>query len=268
MAVIGVYAIINRQTSTWYVGSTCRSFARRWQAHRNALNRKDHGNNSLLRAWQKYGEGVFDFIVLEEMSTACESEIRAHEQVWLDMVRLDGCPIYNAMWTCRANKMTGVNHTLVSREKMSRARVGRKLTEEWKQKIRVSSRGIRKPGTAMAHARPYPAFRNKRTGEIIPAGCNLTALCRQLGMASSSYLSAVVNGRALSYHGWELLEREEWRDPRAVGYPAFRNRVTGKMIPPGYNLSKLCRECGLSNSCMSQVKNGRRQSHKGWEALT
>lgn len=41
------------------------------------------------------------------------------------------------------------------------------------------------------HAKPYPAFHNTKTGECIPAGCNLSQMCREhnLNLSTMGFLS-------------------------------------------------------------------------------
>ncbi len=51
----------------------------------------------------------------------------------------------------------------------------------------------------------------------------------------------------------------------ARSYPAFIHRETGDIIPSGTNLTRLCRERGLHQGRMAQVKNGKAQHHKGWK---
>jgi len=54
----------------------------------------------------------------------------------------------------------------------------------------------------------YPAFRHRETGEIIPAGRNLTKLCKERGLDPRNMWS-VVTGRYGHHQGWELIETEE-----------------------------------------------------------
>jgi group I intron endonuclease len=61
-----VYQITNMLTGDFYIGSA-QSFARREWQHRYALKRKEHKNPRLQASWNKYGEDVFVFEVLEEV---------------------------------------------------------------------------------------------------------------------------------------------------------------------------------------------------------
>jgi len=56
-----------------------------------------------------------------------------------------------------------------------------------------------------ANAKLYPAFVHKETGEVIPAGINLSALCQKRKLHISS-MCAVVRNRASHHRGWTLYE--------------------------------------------------------------
>ena len=61
----GIYAIINRDNGKAYIGSTCRSFKRRWLEHKGLLRQGRHHSLKLQNSWNKYTEFRFDFIILE-----------------------------------------------------------------------------------------------------------------------------------------------------------------------------------------------------------
>jgi group I intron endonuclease len=61
-----IYQITNMLTGDFYIGSA-QSFARREWQHRYALKRNEHKNPHMQASWNKYGEEVFVFEVLEEV---------------------------------------------------------------------------------------------------------------------------------------------------------------------------------------------------------
>lgn len=65
--VSGIYQIRNRHTGRVYIGKS-RDIASRWLAHRDALDRGLHVNEHLQGDWEIYGEGAFEFTVLEVVS--------------------------------------------------------------------------------------------------------------------------------------------------------------------------------------------------------
>jgi|694.fasta_scaffold103998_3 group I intron endonuclease len=73
----GVYVITNTVDGRVYVGSTAKSFRRRWSRHVSLLKKGKHENGFLQRAWDKYGEQSFKFEILE----LCDScDVLAKEQ--------------------------------------------------------------------------------------------------------------------------------------------------------------------------------------------
>ena len=60
----GVYKIVNNLTNEFYIGSAI-NMKYRWKLHRRVLNNKTHHNLHLQRAWDKYGNDVFSFEVVE-----------------------------------------------------------------------------------------------------------------------------------------------------------------------------------------------------------
>jgi hypothetical protein len=62
----------------------------RYKNHINKLNKQNHRNNILNRAWKKYGSKSFVFVVIEKTNTTHE-ELRKIEQKYLDNLN----PKYN-----------------------------------------------------------------------------------------------------------------------------------------------------------------------------
>lgn len=84
---IGVYKImINNKI---YVGSTTRSFEKRWQEHISELKTGTHENKHLLRAFKKYGEESISFEILEEVEN--KEYVIIAEQKYIDLLK----PEYN-----------------------------------------------------------------------------------------------------------------------------------------------------------------------------
>ena len=64
--MMGVYKILNTVDNKFYIGSSI-NIQKRFKGHTSALNKGIHNNQYLQRAWNKYGESSFAFIVLEEV---------------------------------------------------------------------------------------------------------------------------------------------------------------------------------------------------------
>lgn len=62
-----IYQIKNKTNNKIYIGST-NNINKRWNNHRCKLRKGEHENNYLQQAWNKYGEEVFEFSILEEVN--------------------------------------------------------------------------------------------------------------------------------------------------------------------------------------------------------
>lgn len=60
-----IYKILNKVNGKFYIGSTVNIKNRKYQ-HIHLLKKGKHQNNILQRAWNKYGEENFEFIILED----------------------------------------------------------------------------------------------------------------------------------------------------------------------------------------------------------
>lgn len=137
----GVYAIRNTQNGKQYVGSAALTFASRWAIHRCDLKRGRHHSNHLQKAWDKYGEASFEFVVLQR----CKPEdcIRL-EQWWLDKLRTyERDKGYNLSPT--AGSALGTKHAEDAKtkhkdpeweKKRIDGRRGKKWTKEMKERVK------------------------------------------------------------------------------------------------------------------------------------
>jgi len=91
----GIYAITNTANGKRYVGST-KNFQRRWKTHLRALRLGSHWNIKLQRAFNKHGEGVFTFEVLEQL--VYDASIVKHEDRWMMLLdsKINGYNIASA----------------------------------------------------------------------------------------------------------------------------------------------------------------------------
>ena len=69
----GIYAIVCTSTNKYYIGQAV-NIKKRWATHLSTLKRNIHFNIKLQRAWNKYGESSFCFIILEECNNLMERE--------------------------------------------------------------------------------------------------------------------------------------------------------------------------------------------------
>lgn len=129
--ISGIYSITNLNNGKIYIGSSV-DVRSRFSQHKSGLRKSNHHNRYLQRAWDKYGEGCFEFKVIEVVEDV--SVILEREQYWIDKYEsYDSSIGYNISPT--AGNTTGCMHTDESRKKISEAKKGFKHTDEFKKFI-------------------------------------------------------------------------------------------------------------------------------------
>lgn len=121
----GIYQIFNTVNNKRYIGSAL-NIEKRWRLHKFHLKIGKHHSNILQKAWNKYGDEKFKFIVLV---TCPKEELIIKEQSFMNLLK----PEYNI---CKvAYSWAGNKHSDESKLKMSLATKGKPKSEEHKAKI-------------------------------------------------------------------------------------------------------------------------------------
>jgi group I intron endonuclease len=128
----GIYSIVNTVNGNRYVGSVV-NIQKRWVHHQHKLRKNKHHNTHLQRAWNKYGEDVFCFEVLEY---APKSSLLEREQLYLDRMQ----PAYNIAKVAGIN-MLGVKHKEETKKKMSKAAKGKPKSTEHRASLSAAKTG-------------------------------------------------------------------------------------------------------------------------------
>lgn len=285
----GVYVIVNMIDGygTTYIGSS-QDIKARWAQHKYLLGKGQHFNKHLQNAWFKYGDAAFEFDILEEVN---DSELLLQrEQRWLNEYLGQPTPIYNIAKDTtapmrghtfseehkrnlsEANKgqvpwTAGKHLSEEHKQKISRANTGKKRTLEQKRRI---SRGRKGKGTG-----PLPAWWRQRISDGSKEKVISQETRHKISVALSGpnhpnygkHLSdetrrKIGNGNRGKRHTEEQNRANGAR--KAKPYPAFIHRETGAVIPAGVNMRQMCRERGLNDRHMNEVKNKKRRHHKGW----
>lgn len=113
--VSGIYQIKNQINGNRYIGSAI-NIRYRWAVHLSTLRHGKHDNHHLQHAFDKYGETVFAFTILERVGDV--SQLILREQYALNTLR----PEYNIATV--AGNTFGYRHTDEARRKMSEAQSG------------------------------------------------------------------------------------------------------------------------------------------------
>lgn len=131
----GIYQIVNTVNGKCYVGSSV-NITGRWGQHLHMLRAKKHKNQKLQNAWSKYGEGAFEFVILEHCQ---ESELIATEQRHIDT---SGCLVtgYNIAKEAGRGR-AGMLHSPESIARMSVAHRGKTISLEHRAKLAEALKG-------------------------------------------------------------------------------------------------------------------------------
>lgn len=126
----GVYKITNLINGKFYIGSTTGSIKKRKREHLSLLRRNKHHSRYLQFAYNKYGEQVFDFQMLE----VCPKEdCLEKEQYYLDLLK----PKYNMnpkAINCEGRKVSKITKEKISK-KLKGIKVGERLSKEKRREL-------------------------------------------------------------------------------------------------------------------------------------
>lgn len=132
----GIYMIKNIINNKIYIGQTINVNAR-LKSHRNKLKNNNHENQHLQNSWNKYRENNFKFEIIKMYN---EDELNDREVYWINYYK-------SYDFKFGYNKTFGGNSerpTEETKNKMSIAAKGRKLSIEIKRKLSQSLKGKNK----------------------------------------------------------------------------------------------------------------------------
>ncbi len=149
--ISGIYKIINRINGKYYIGSGKDIMGKRgrWFWHKHHLKLNKHRNKHLQFAWNKYGENIWEWIILERCHP---DKLFETEQKFLDVCKLNPSTNYNILYNASRPGL-GYTHSLETRLKMSNAMkgsnnpmYGKTISKEHREKliagIKEKSKGI------------------------------------------------------------------------------------------------------------------------------
>lgn len=262
----GVYSITCLNTLKVYIGSAV-DIKRRWNWHKTALRRSQHHSILLQRAWHKYGEHEFVFLVLE----LCPPQnVVTREQAWLDaLAPYNPQRGYNIAKDANAPSK-GRKHTAEHKAKIGVASLGRHRTEEEKAKISAAHKGRKHTAAARAnmsaaqvgktHTAEHKAKIGAASREAWQKPEYREKLMKRLQNPSPdtrAKISAALTGRACT--------------PEAKAKIAAKNSLAYVVTAPDgteitvQNLTQFCRDHGLSPANLGATSRGLRNHHKGWK---
>lgn len=130
-----IYKIENTVNGKLYIGQTTTSFKKRKTQHLSDLRHTRHGNCHLQNSFNKYGESIFDFKILNWANSL--EELNNLETYYLKAYDcFDREKGYNIREGGNNRK-----HSMESRIRMSIAQKGRTITSEHRQKLSLAFKG-------------------------------------------------------------------------------------------------------------------------------
>ncbi|MER9130674.1 GIY-YIG nuclease family protein [Mesorhizobium sp. M0768] len=176
----GIYQVTNVRNGKVYIGSA-RDIRARQYVHLCQLRSGKHCNTHLLKAYRRYGEGSFQWEVLE-MAHGDEALI-AREQHWIDVRRA-------------ADRRHGYNIVDIARRVFSMT--GRRHTEAARAKITASQIGVtRAVGEATGNCRLNTESVKDIRG-LLAAGHSFQQVAQVMGVTKAT-IQAIANGRTWSH---------------------------------------------------------------------
>lgn len=152
----GIYAILQKGTSRHYVGSSL-DVSARWSAHRHMLRKGAHHSPHLQRAWDRYGQDAFEFVLLEKVD---DPALLVERESWWIAEKGAADPKAGFNVGPVAGSRAGVPHSEQSRAAISAAMRGRRLSAEHREKIGAANLGKRRSEDERARISAMTASRH------------------------------------------------------------------------------------------------------------
>lgn len=136
----GIYIIKNKVNNKVYVGQS-KKLEQRYGGHLYRLEKKEHHNEILQRAFNKYGADNFEYNILEEVLN--DNTLNEREKYWIDFYGGINC---NNIYNLKDPLLN--EHSDYVRKKLSKANSGKnnpnygnKWTEEMKKEASIIKKG-------------------------------------------------------------------------------------------------------------------------------
>ena len=200
MKISGIYKIINKINGKYYVGSSKDIINSRWSYHRKCLRGKYHKNDYLQKAWNKYGESNFDFIIVEEVY---KEKLLLVEQKYLDIAKTEQDKCYNLNFNARGGDISEYSRTKIGDKNRGKNcfSYGEKLSNEIRQKMSIARKkfiGEKHP----CYKQTIYSFLNKKTNEKFSGTSYNFRIQYNL---SQPGISALTRKRQNTFNNWILL---------------------------------------------------------------
>lgn len=202
MKVSGIYKIVNKANGRYYIGSSY-NIGWRTYCHFRKLKLGNHENPLLQNAWNKYGESLFEVVVVEHLP---KEHLLIVEQKYLDIAKTDPKQSYNLNFIagCGPGHKKGVKFSDEHIKNLSKSHIGQTAWNKGKTKktnTSVCRMSITRTGKTYKTSKIY-TFVNPRG--IVVNFQNLKKHCEDNELNESTMNSLYHGKRGYKSHrGWK-----------------------------------------------------------------
>ena len=220
----GIYIILNTVNSTKYIGSAV-NIKCRFRSHVRDLEKGLH-QRYLQNAWNKHGQSSFQFLELEY----CEKDkLIEREQYWINHFKsFDRKNGYNIAPI--AGNCLGVKHSNETRDKFRQVKIGKTLSEEHKEKIRITMTGRKRPKEFCEKlSRATKGKRKKSLSEETKQKMRLAHLGIPVSEETRQKISEAQKGSNNSMYGKKVSDETKEKISKALKGNNRSNETKGKI---------------------------------------
>jgi group I intron endonuclease len=249
----GIYAIRNIINGQCYIGQTGENFKRRYLHHNWKLHNESHDNKYLQRAWNKYGDDNFEFIIIkvvDDPKLLDELEIKYISEY------KDKLLSYNMLGGGggrRGYAMSDKTKQLIG-EKNRAHMTGRKLSEETKRKISEANKA-----NIMKNINRSTTKLNddiaREIKQMLVDGISTNKISKQLNVEYRHI------NNILSNNTWKHVHVDGWDEYRAARpkkkrkSPKEHKQIYDEYVTGKYTIQELGERYDLSSAMISKIIN-------------
>lgn len=184
-----IYCIINVENNKMYIGSS-KNPHRRIREHKNMLLNNKHHSIKLQRAFDKHGIDNFIFDILECIDDdTCLRELEAKYIIEYDACKNGYCMAEDT----NCNNDFSLEERKVVGERMRKANLGKKCSDEHKKKVGIS-KSIQNRGSGNPSAKlTENDVRNIRS--MWRQGCTYKDIMNKYNLRGKSHIWSLLNGK-------------------------------------------------------------------------
>ena len=271
----GVYCIENLVDGKKYIGQSS-DIQKRWYEHKRRLNKNEHYNLYLQRAWNKYGQDNFKFYILKLCK---ENQLDDLEVYYIDLFNAN-CSDYGYNETSGGEGVRGYHLSDDQRRHISEIKKGKKIPDDTRKKI---SEALTKRITdgympKVDHLIEYNKTQMKQIdcynifGDFICIYDSIHDAARKLGVEATNISKVLLekhsncNGMVFYYHNGNIVPKTDII-LRACRNPIFLIDGNNEPIELFSDSKDVERKLKVDASSVIKICNGKGKSIHGYSFI-